>query len=243
MEQGAPKARLLVVDDHAFMRVAINAILTMDSSLEVVGEAKDGQEAIERCQELHPDLILMDVSMPRVNGLEATRTIKAQSPETSVLILTAHADQSLLMDAVKAGAAGFVLKGEHPDHVLDAVRAVLDGETPLDQGLAMKLLRSIGEEAAVRENVWPQTRSTTSVEPSSSASSMANPLTPRETEVLGHIASGKTNRQIAQLLHLSLSTVKRHLERILAKLEVSDRTQAAVKGIELGLVPPGRKEE
>src|SRR5215217_7259195 len=241
MEQGIPRAKVLVVDDHAFMRVAINAILTMDSSLEVVGEAKDGQEAIERCRELCPDLILMDVSMPRMNGLEATRKLKTQSPETSVLILTVHADHSLLMDAVKAGAAGYVLKGEHPDHVLDAVRAVLDGETPLDQGLAMKLLRNIGEEAAVQEDVRPQTHSTTSVGPRSPASSMPNPLTPRETEVLSHIASGKTNRQIAQQLHLSLSTVKRHLERILSKLGVSDRTQAAVKAIEMGLVPPGRK--
>jgi DNA-binding NarL/FixJ family response regulator len=236
MEQGTPKARLLVVDDHAFMRVAINAILTRDSSLEVVGEAKDGQEAIERCRELRPDLILMDVSMPRMNGLEATRNIKAQSPETSVLILTVHADHSLLMDAVKAGAAGYVLKGEHPEHVLDAVRAVLEGETPLDQGLAMKLLRSIGEEAAVQENVRPRTQPTTS------APTMVNPLTPRETEVLSHLASGKTNRQIAQQLHLSLSTVKRHLEHIISKLEVSDRTQAAVKAIEMGLVSPGGRE-
>jgi DNA-binding NarL/FixJ family response regulator len=242
MEQGIPRAKVLVVDDHAFMRVAINAILTMDSSLEVVGEAKDGQEAIERCRELCPDLILMDVSMPRMNGLEATRKLKTQSPETSVLILTVHADHSLLMDAVKAGAAGYVLKGEHPDHVLDAVRAVLDGETPLDQGLAMKLLRSIGEEAAVQENVRPQTQPTTSVEPAASASLMANPLTPRETEVISHLASGKTNRQIARELHLSLSTIKRHLEHIISKLKVSDRTQAAVKAIELGLVPPGRRE-
>jgi DNA-binding NarL/FixJ family response regulator len=242
MEQSIPRAKVLVVDDHAFMRVAINAILARDSSLEVVGEAKDGQEAIERCRELRPDLILMDVSMPKVNGLEATRNIKAQSPETSVLILTAHADHSLLMDAVKAGAAGYVLKGEHPEHVLDAVRAVLDGETPLDQGLAMKLLRSIGEEATVQENVRPQTQPTTSLEHAASATTIVNPLTPRETEVLTHIASGKTNRRIAQQLHLSLSTVKRHLERILSKLEVSDRTQAAVKAIEMGLVPPGRKE-
>jgi DNA-binding NarL/FixJ family response regulator len=240
MNQGAPKARLLVVDDHAFMRVAINAILTTDSSLEVVGEARDGQEALERCRELCPDLVLMDVSMPRVDGLEATRYIKEHSPETSVLILTAHADHSLLMDAVKAGAAGYVLKGDHPDHVLDAVRAVLDGETPLDQGLAMKLLRSIGEEAAEQVNVRPQT--SISGEPGTSASSMANPLTPRETEVVIHIASGKTNRQIAQRLHLSLSTVKRHLERILSKLEVSDRTQAAVKAVKLGLVAPGWRE-
>ena len=242
MEQGAPKAKVLVVDDHAFMRVAINAILTSDSSLEVVGEAKNGQEAIERCRELHPDLVLMDVSMPRMNGLEATGKLKAQSPETSVLILTAHADQSLLMEAVKAGAAGYVLKGENPNHVLDAVRAVLDGGTPLDQGLAMKLLRSIGEEVAVQENVRPQTQPTTSVEPAAPVSSMPNPLTPKETEVLSYLASGKTNRQIARELHLSLSTVKRHLERILSKLEVSDRTQAAVKAIELGLVPPGWRE-
>ena len=242
MEQGAPKAKVLVVDDHAFMRVAINAILTRDSSLEVVGEARDGQEALERCRELRPDLVLMDVSMPEVGGLEATRYIKEQSPETSVLILTAHADHSLLMDAVKAGAAGYVLKGEDPDHVLDAVRDVLDGETPLDQGLAMKLLRSIGEEAAVQENVWPQTQPSTSLEPAASAFSKSSPLTPRETEVIGHLASGKTNRQIAQQLHLSLSTVKRHLEHIISKLKVSDRTQAAVKAIELGLVPPGRRE-
>jgi DNA-binding NarL/FixJ family response regulator len=239
MEQGAPKEKVLVVDDHAFMRVAINAILTRDSSLEVVGEARDGQEAIKRCRELRPDLVLMDVSMPKVDGLEATRYIKAHAPETSVLILTAHADHGLLMDAVRAGAAGYVLKGEHPDNVLNAVRAVLDGETPLDQGLAMKLLRSIGEEAVVQENVRPQTQSTTSVEPAASAASMLNPLTPRETEVLSHIASGKTNRQIAQQLHLSLSTVKRHLDRILSKLGVSDRTQAAVKAVELGLRPPG----
>jgi DNA-binding NarL/FixJ family response regulator len=177
--------------------------------------------------------------MPKVDGLEATRYIKAHSPETSVLILTAHANLGFLMDAVKAGAAGYVLKGENPDHVLVAVRAVLDGETPLDQGLAMKLLRTIGEEVAVQEDVRPQTQWITSVESSSSASSVPNPLTPRETEILGHIASGKTNRQIANELHLSRSTVKRHLEHILPKLGVSDRTQAAVKAVELGLRPPG----
>ena len=235
MEQGKPNARLLVVDDHAFMRVAINAILARDSSIEVVGEARDGEEAIECCREKRPDLVLMDVSMPKVNGLEATRKIKAEFPLISVLILTAHADHRLLMDAVKAGAAGYVLKGEHPDHVLDAVRAVLHGETPLDQGLAMKLIRSLGEEAAAQA-YWPP------AEPTASAS-LADPLTPRETEILSCLVSGKTNREIAQELYLSLSTVKRHLEHILPKLKVSDRTQAAVKAIELGLVPPGRREQ
>jgi len=154
-------------------------------------------------------------------------------------MLTAHADHSLLLDAVKAGAAGYVLKGDHPDQVLDAVRTVLNGETPLDQGLAMKLLRSLGDEAgaqAARPHTEPPT-----TEPTQTSS--PNPLTPRETEVLSRLASGKTNRQIAKELHLSLSTVKRHLEHILPKLRVSDRTQAAVKAVEMGLVPPSGRQE
>jgi DNA-binding NarL/FixJ family response regulator len=174
--------------------------------------------------------------MPKLGGIEATRKIKEESPLTSVLILTAHADHSLLMDAVKAGAAGYVLKEGHPNHVLDAVRAVLSGETPLDQGLAMRLLRSLSEETAAQA-AQPQAQPAIS---GPTAVPLPNPLTPRETEVLVHLASGETNRQIAKELHLSLSTVKRHLEHILAKLKVSDRTQAAVKAIELGLVPPGR---
>ena len=240
---GSPSmARLLVVDDQTFMRVAINAILARDSSLEVVGEAQDGQEAIQLCRELRPDLVLMDVSMPGMDGIEATRRLKAEFPETSVLILTAHADHRLLMDAVKAGAAGYVLKGEHPDHVIDAVRAVLNGETPLDQGLAMSLLRRLGEEEAEAARSTPPPR--WPPEPTSrerAATSLPNALTPREIEVLGRLALGETNRQIAKELHISLSTVKRHLERILSKLGVSDRTQAAVKAIEMGLRPPTRQ--
>lgn len=236
------RTRLLVVDDQALMRLAINTILGRDGALEVVGEAQDGEEAIARCRELRPDLILMDVSMPKMGGIEATRKIKAEFPLTSVLILTGHADHSLLMDAVKAGAAGYVLKGEHPDHVLDAVRAVLSGETPIDQGLAMRLLRSLGEEAAAQaanRQAQPQAQPT-SLGPA--AAPLPKPLTPRETEVLVHLAAGETNRRIAEELHLSLSTVKRHLEHIISKLKVSDRTQAAVKAIEIGLLPaaPGR---
>jgi DNA-binding NarL/FixJ family response regulator len=230
-------ARLLVVDDHAFMRVAIKAILATDSSLEVVGEAQDGQQATQLCRELRPDLVLMDVAMPGMDGIEATRKLKAQFPETSVLILTAHADHRLLMDAVKAGAAGYALKGERPDHVLDAVRAVLNGETPLDQGLAMSLLRRLGEEEAARGNPPHPPPEPTSRE-RGAGTSLPDVLTPREMEVLGRIALGETNRQIAEELHISLSTVKRHLERILSKLGVSDRTQAAVKAIEIGLRPP-----
>jgi two-component system NarL family response regulator len=237
IEQG-PKARLVVVDDHALMREAINAILAKDSSLEVVAEAQDGQEAIECCRELRPDLVLMDVSMPRMSGLEATRRLKEEFPETSVLFLTAHADHRLLMDAVKSGAAGYVLKGERPNHILDAIRAVLGGGTPLDQGVAMGLLRRIAAEEAIssvsKGGYPPPTQPTTSSE---SAASVSSTLTPRETEVLARLASGKTNRQVANELHVSLSTVKRHIEHILPKLKVSDRTQAVVKAIEMDLLP------
>ena len=221
------KARLLVVDDHAFMRAGTKAVLSMQPGFEVIGEAEDGEEAIARCRELRPDLVLMDISMPGMDGIEATRRVKAEFPETSVLVLTAHADQDILLDAVKAGAAGYVLKDSKPARVVEAVRAVLGGETTLDQGLTMCLLRRLADETGP-----PPGRA-----PRSTAYSLPRPLTPRELEVLGYLAKGKTNRQIGQELHLSLSTVKRHLERIISKLEVSDRTQAAVRAVELSLLP------
>ena len=145
------------------------------------------------------------------------------------------------MEAVQAGAAGYILKGEKPDDVLEAVRAVLSGETPLDQGLAMQLLRRLGEEQTARQPTRPPEEAPTT---KGAAPSLLNSLTPREQEVLVRLASGETNRQIAQALHLSLSTVKRHLEHILSKMKVCDRTQAAVKAIEMGLLTPtpGRKK-
>jgi DNA-binding NarL/FixJ family response regulator len=139
---------VLVVDDHAFMRAGIRATLARDEALEVVGEAADGEQAIERCRELDPDLVLMDVSMPVLDGIEATRAIKAQFPRISVLVLTAFDDQELLLRAVQAGASGYVLKGSDPRRVLEAVRAVLEGETPLEQGLAMKLIRRLATEGS-----------------------------------------------------------------------------------------------
>jgi DNA-binding NarL/FixJ family response regulator len=232
---GNPKARLLIVEDHFFMREGIKAILERDEALEVAGEARDAQEAISRCRDLHPDLILMDVSMPKMDGIEATRRIKGLFPHTTVLILTSRSDPQLLMDAVKAGAAGYVLKGDSQDRMLDAIRAVLGGETYLDQKLVMTLLRRLGEEADSR-GARPLAVPATPV----AAAPLQKPLTPRESEILGHLAKGKTNRQIATELHVSPSTVKRHLEHILPKLGVSDRTQAAVKAVEMGLRPPER---
>jgi DNA-binding NarL/FixJ family response regulator len=225
---GSPAARLLLVDDHALLRAGIRSMLSHEPDLEVVGEAGDGREAVELCHTLRPDLVLMDVSMPGVDGITATRKIKADLPHVGVLVLTAHDDHDLLLEAVRAGAAGYVLKGVGPAELVGAVRATLVGETPVDQELVMRLVRRLAGE----EGKKPPTVDRREPE--------RGPLTARELEVLALLTTGKTNRQIAQELHLSLSTVKRNLERIISKLGVSDRTQAAVKAVELGLTDPGR---
>ncbi len=227
------KARVLVADDHAFVRMGIIAVLAADSALTVVGEAKDGEEAVSLCGELEPDLVLMDLSMPRMDGIEATRMIKAHLPETSVLILTGHAEEDLLMEAVRAGAAGYVLHSDEPTRVLEAVRAVMSGETPLDHGLAMRLLRQLASEGPAS----PEKLRETAPEGGPSKGAPDVSLSPRELEVLSLVVAGKTNRLIAQELHMSLSTTKRHLERVASKLGVSDRTQVAVKAVGMGLVP------
>lgn len=224
-------ARVVIADDHALIRMAVGAMLSSEDDLEVVGEARDGREAVELCRKLRPDLVLMDFSMPQMDGIEATRAIKEVFPKTGVLVLTAHADQELLLEAVRAGAAGYVLKGAEPDRLVGAVRGVLGGESSLDQGLAMRLIQRLAQEGPRTEPPDTKRHETS-----------PDPLTPRELDVLRLLALGKTNRQIARELHLSLSTVKRNLERIIGKLEVSDRTQAAVKAVELGLIDPKRAE-
>ena len=215
------------MDDHALLRTAIGSLLAPEADLELVGEAADGEEALDLCSELRPDLVLMDVQMPAMDGIAATRAIKAEFPKTGVLMLTAHSDEDLLLEAVRAGAAGYVLKHVGPSDLIGAVRRTLAGESPVDQELVMKLVRRLAGE--VKPGKEPRNLSKNSPDP---------PLTAREIEVLRSLASGKTNRQISEELHLSLSTVKRHLERIISKLEVSDRTQAAVRAVELRLLDP-----
>jgi DNA-binding NarL/FixJ family response regulator len=224
-------ARVLIADDHRLVREGLKAVLATEPDLEVVGEAQDGYEAIEACRRLEPDLVLMDVRMPRVDGLEATKKIKEEMPRTSVVMVTMHENPDYLLEAVRAGAAGYILKDAGEERLIGALRRTLAGDSPLDQKLVMRLLRGLsGEEAR---------RPLSAAEARERRGPLPGGITPREGEVLRLLAQGWTNPQIAQRLAISRGTVKMHVQNIIAKLGVSDRTQAAVRAIELGLATSG----
>ena len=216
--------RLVLADDHHLLRRGFRSLLSGEPGLEVVGEASTGLEAIELCRRLVPDLVLMDVRMPEMDGITATRRIKREQPGVSVLMVTMHENPDYLLEALDAGAAGYVLKDAPADRLINAVRRTLDGESPLNQELATRLLRQLAEEK--QHNLYRA--------PSKRHEPLDDALTPRETEVLGLLTTGQTNQQIAQTLTISKGTAKVHVERIIRKLGVSDRTQAAVRAIELG---------
>jgi NarL family two-component system response regulator LiaR len=209
--------RVLVVDDHAVVREGLRAFLELQDGIAVVGEAEDGNEAVARATTLHPDVILMDLVMPRLDGLGAMRSIRASAPEIRVIVLTSFLDDTMLLPALRAGAAGYLLKNAQPQEIARAVRAAHAGEALLDPVVAARVVETLAAEG--REE--PLDR-----------------LTPREREVLVLIARGCPNKLIARELGLSEKTVKAHVGRVLAKLEVTDRTQAAVIAVRAGLVDP-----
>jgi DNA-binding NarL/FixJ family response regulator len=201
-------------------------MLLPEPDLEVVGEATTGREAVDLSRELAPDLVLMDIRMPDLDGLVATRAIKEDHPGTRVLIVTLSEDPDYLLEALRVGAAGYVLKDASRREVVTAVRQVLSGESPLDPKLSAQLIRRLASQKS-----------------DSRAAPHADELTQRELEVLRLIAEGKTNAEIAQTLFISVGTVKVHVERIIDKLGVSDRTQAAVRAVELGYVTPPSQQQ
>ncbi len=216
-------ARLIVVDDHDLVRSGLKALLSGQRDFEVVGEAANGREALDLCRRAQPDLVLMDVRMPEMDGLTATREITRRFNNVSVLILTTFENEDYLLEAVRAGAAGYVLKDAPENQLITAIRKVLDGEPTLNRKLATELLRRLATE--VRGTL-----------PRSQPANLPDPLTARELEVLRFLALGYTNRKIAETLVISLGTVKNHVEHIRAKLGVSDRTQAVVRALELGII-------
>jgi DNA-binding NarL/FixJ family response regulator len=211
------RKRVVVADDHDLVRAGLRGLLGGERDLEVIGEAANGQEALTLCRRLRPDVVLMDVRMPDMDGLAVTRAIKYESPATSVILFTMYENADYLVEALKAGAAGYLLKGASKREIVSTVRQVVAGESVLHPELVLQLLRRLS--GTTRDQ------------------GVAKQLTRREHDVLRLIALGQTNREIAETLSLTVSTVKTHVEHLIGKLEVSDRTQAAVRAIQLGLVP------
>jgi DNA-binding NarL/FixJ family response regulator len=231
-------ARIVIADDHPLFRSALRTLLEESGELEVIAEATDGRETLGLSRRLRPDLVLMDVIMPKMDGVAATRAIKAELPRTVVLVMTASEDSEHLLSALRVGAGGYVLKSADPERITEAVRKALEGEFPLDQEVAKRLLLRLSQEKQERQEAGasPIPEAPTAQEPGTPPAAANRELSPREAEVLRLIAHGYTNEQVARELLLSTSTVKNHVGRILSKLGASDRTEAAIIAIEMGLI-------
>lgn len=209
--------KILICDDQAVVRDGLELLLKLERDFEVVGAASDGAEAVELAAQKKPDLVLMDLKMPGTNGIEATRQIKARQPEVKVLVLTTYDDDQWVFDAIRAGASGYLLKDTPREDIIRAIRGTLEGKSFVDPGVAGKLLEQVAG-----KQVQPETL-------------LTEKLTGREVDVLRLIARGLSNTEIAERLALSEGTVRNHVSAILTKLDVADRTQAAVIAIQYGL--------
>ena len=215
--------KVLVVDDHALFRRGIAAVLANQENLEIVGEATDGLEAIEKAEETAPDVILMDLNMPRCSGLEATQALQAKMPQVNILVLTVSDNEADLFAAMRFGATGYILKNTEPEELVQAIFHVVQGGAIISPLMASKLLT---------EFKGLETRA----EMESAQEAIAN-LSPREVEVLQLVSQGATNKEIADSLFISENTAKTHLRNIMEKLHLANRSQAAAYAVKKGLVP------
>ena len=220
------KIRVLLADDQDIIRTGLTIILNHQADIEVIGQAADGLEAVEFAKRLHPDVILMDIKMPRLNGIQATRQIVAALPKTQIIILTTYDTDDWVFDGIRAGAIGYLLKDTSGDNLAEAVRGALRGESQIDPTVARKVLREF-QQLTSRRSAAPQP--VVEDEP-------LERLTDREEEVLKLLAGGLANKEIAQQLSLSEGTVKNHISAILTKLHANDRTQAVLTALKRGLV-------
>jgi len=206
--------RILIVDDHSVVRQGLRMFLNLEDDFEIVGEAGNGAEALEKVAALQPDVVLMDLVMPVMDGVTATEKIRQAHPDTEVIALTSVLEDTSVVNAVRAGAIGYLLKDTEADELRKAIKAAAAGQVQLSPKAAERLIREIR------------------------APESPEKLTERETEVLRLLARGKANKEIASELHISETTVKTHVSNIMMKLEVSSRTQAALYAVRIGLVSP-----
>jgi len=217
--------RVLVADDHKLFRQGlISLIKTHDELVEVVGEAATGAEAIKLAKRLQPDIVLMDIYMPDMNGLQATRLIKEKLPDINVVMLTSSEDDNHLYEAVRLGAAGYLLKSLDADELFDLINGVIEGEAAMTRAMASRLLKGIAQRTNDSEKGEEE-------------------LTERELVVLRLVAKGYSNAQIGEELNIAVNTVKFHLKNILAKLQLENRTQVAAYAVRSGLVPDSASEK
>jgi NarL family two-component system response regulator LiaR len=211
--------RILIADDHAIVRAGLRALLRTEADMEVVGEAEDGVQALLQARSLRPDVLLLDLVMPRQDGIEATRQIRHEDLPVRILVLTSFAEDEKVFPAIKAGASGYLLKDSTPQELIHAIRDVYRGESPVDPSIAKKILRELQEPPDL-----PPAKDALSV---------------REVEVLRLVASGLSNQEIADDLVISEKTVRGHVSSILSKLHLANRTQAALHALREGLAQLG----
>ncbi|MCI0397340.1 MAG: response regulator transcription factor [Chloroflexi bacterium] len=211
------KIKVLIADDHAVVRQGLQVFLGMQADMALVGEATNGEEAVALARQHRPDVVLLDLVMPKMDGIKALSRIKADLPETQVIVLTSFTEDDQVFPAIEAGAIGYLLKDVSPDDLAEAIRAAHRGEAQLHHEVIRKLMTQVTAGATQPKPAWGN-------------------LTERELEVLGLIATGLNNWEIGQALHISEKTVKTHVSHILGKLNLADRTQAAIYAHQHGLV-------
>jgi two-component system response regulator NreC len=212
--------RILIADDHGVLRAGLRALLNAEPDLQVVGEAAEGNEALRLARALQPDVVLMDISMPDLGGIEAARQLVGRQPNSRVLILTMHEDKALLQEAIRAGASGYILKRAVESELVNAIRAVMRGDLYIHPGMTRALLPDRAPEASSKETA-------------------AGVPTPREMEVLRLIVTGHTNRQIAGILTISVRTVESHRASLMGKLGLHSRVELVRYAAKHGLLEPG----
>jgi DNA-binding NarL/FixJ family response regulator len=219
------RIRVLLVDDQGLFREALATLLGLHSQLEIVGEAADGEAGVALAQTLRPDVVLMDLRMPGMSGVEATRRLRSLVPEARVLVLTTFEDDDEVLAAIEAGAAGYMLKASPAEKLVEAICTVMRGGSPLEPSVASKVMAELARLSRRQSEERCQR--------------LADPLSTRELEVLRALCEGLSNKEIAAKLGLTEGTVKNHMTQVLSKLGVLDRTQAALRAHALGLLKPG----